>query len=61
MAADLRPTAPDPAVADSIDLRRCRVVGKSPEAAGPRDRRVDVLGLEKNEHFFKIRFNLQCQ
>lgn len=64
MAADLRPTALDPATADSTDPRRCRAAERSPEAAEPRDRRVDgALDLKttRNKHLpLIVRFFKRC-
>lgn len=59
VAADLRPTAPDPVTASSTDLRRCRAAARSPEAAGPRDRRVDgVPDLKKKHEHLPLRLIL---
>lgn len=56
MAVDLRPTVPDPATASSTDLRRCQAAARSPEAAGPRDRRVDgALDLKKKAQIFSFK------
>lgn len=57
-------------MADSIDPRRCRVGGRSPEAAGFRDRRVDeALDLKekkKNDHLslglvFTVIYNVRTK